>query len=305
MRILIISSFNKGRFAPFITEQVDGQRRMGVECEYFGVIGRGLRGYLSNLPRLRKMIKDYRPDLIHAHYGLCGLLANLQRNVPVITTYHGSDINDSKILPLSKISIRLSAHNIFVSRKCVDKAGVESRYSIIPCGVDLSLFREISFSEARSRLGWDEDSVKILFAGAFDDPMKDCALARRAVSLINGAELVELKGYTRSEVPILMSACNVLLMTSVSEGSPQVIKEALACGCPIVSVDVGDVREMVEDVPGCYISDRKSEDIADVLMKVMTDGRIGRCPTERLESLSSENVVRKIYSIYDMISRHS
>lgn len=303
MRVLVVSSYNNGKFAPFITEQVDAVRRLGAECEYFGVVGKGVKGYLSNLPRLRKAISEYEPDLIHAHFGLSGLLANLQRGVPVITTYHGSDINDRRLRPFSRLSILLSAYNIFVSQKCIDLSGVRRNYALIPCGVDLSLFRNIPKEEARHKLGWKQDDVKILFAGAFDDPVKNSSLARKAVSMIPGAELVELKGYARETVPVLMSACDALLMTSLSEGSPQVVKEAVACRCPVVSVDVGDVRELTDGITGCLIADRDYMDIADALKRSITRGGMRRDMAGDLKCLSNVTISRKINLIYDGVVR--
>ena len=108
MRVLIVARCKQGRYAPFITEQVDAIEKKGVECRYFGVDGKGIVGYLRQIPKLLKAIREFRPDIIHAHYGLCGLLANCQRRIPVVTTYHGSDINDPRVLRLSKRSIRRS-----------------------------------------------------------------------------------------------------------------------------------------------------------------------------------------------------
>ena len=103
MRILVVASYNKGCFAPFVNEQAEALMRAGCEVEFFGVQGKGLKGYLNNLPLLKKRIKEFSPNVIHAHYGMSGLLANLQRKVHLVTTYHGSDINDKRILPFSKI----------------------------------------------------------------------------------------------------------------------------------------------------------------------------------------------------------
>ena len=98
MRILVIASFNKRSFAPFVVEQAEALRALGAEVNFFGLQGKGIRGYLKNLPLLKKKIWEFRPNVVHAHYGLSGLLANLQRFVPVVTTYHGSDINEKKVL---------------------------------------------------------------------------------------------------------------------------------------------------------------------------------------------------------------
>ena len=250
MRKLVVASFNKGRFAPFIVEQTKALKKRGCEVDFFGLQGKGLSGYLQNLPQLKQKIRELKPDVIHAHYGLSGLFANLQRRVPVVTTYHGSDINDKKVLPLSKMAIGLSAWNIFVSRKTLERIHPKRKYTLLPCGVDLSEVQLASRIEARQKMGLAQDKQYILFAGAFDNTVKNALLAKEAMTLLpdKQVELLELKGYTRAEVTLLMCAANALLMTSFNEGSPQVIKEALSCGCPIVSVDVWDVKERVEGV---------------------------------------------------------
>ena len=99
---MIVASKNSGRFVPFIVEQARALEYLGCEVEFFGLGGKGIKGYLKNLPAFKEKIKEFCPDVVHAHYGLSGLFANLQRKVPVVTTYHGSDINDRKVLPLSK-----------------------------------------------------------------------------------------------------------------------------------------------------------------------------------------------------------
>ena len=106
MKILVVASYNKGRFAPFIEEQAKALEAQGCVIQFFGLQGKGIKGYMKNLPLLKKEIKAFQPDVIHSHYGLSGLLANMQRRVPVVTTYHGSDINDKKALPFSKMSMR-------------------------------------------------------------------------------------------------------------------------------------------------------------------------------------------------------
>ena len=269
MKVLIVARCKQGRYAPFIVEQVNALQKQGVDFEFFPVTKRGLAGYLSQVRGLKRAIKVYHPDLIHAHYGLCGLLANLQRRVPVVTTYHGSDINDPRILKLSKIAIRLSKFNIFVSQKNIDTAKVRKNYALIPCGINLEDYPEMDKAKARKLMGLDPDKKYVLFAGAFDNAVKNAPLAISAMALVPEAELLELKGYTRSEVAALMNAIDCFLMTSNTEGSPQVIKEALACGCPIVSVDVGDVKEQIKGVDGCCIAERNSVTIAEIVKKAL------------------------------------
>ena len=294
MRVLLVASYNKQRFAPFVVEQAEALKSAGCEVSWFGVQGKGVCGYLRALPRLRKQIRACQPDVIHAHYGLSGLLANLAtRQIPVVTTYHGSDIHEPAVRLLSKMAMRLSAWNIFVSKPLMKLAHATSHSSVIPCGVSLT--------DDEWQCPKDK---RVLFAGAFDNTVKDADLAREAMNGID-AELIELKGFTREQVNRLLCAVSCLLLTSKSEGSPQIIKEALACGCPIVSVDVGDVRERTEGVHGCYVvSSREPKELAAALkqawtIKEKTNGR------EKIlaDGLTNEQVGQQIIEVYERVVR--
>jgi len=305
MRVMVIASFNKGRFAPFILEQADALKRAGCEISFFGLQGKGLRGYLGNLSALKQRIKKEKPDVVHAHYGLSGLLANLQRSVPVVTTYHGSDINDKKVLPFSKLAMRLSAWNIFVSRKTLGIAKPKQSFSLLPCGIDLTELQLTERHKARLQMHLDVDKKYILFSGAFDNKVKNAPLAKAAVAQLDdpNVELLELKGYSRDEVTLMMCAADAFLMTSFTEGSPQVIKEAMACGCPIVSVNVGDVMERIEGVDGCFVTDsRNVEDLAELLKKaVLFKGKTKGRETIVKNRLDNLTVAKRIIELYEMV----
>ena len=304
MKVLIVANHNTGNFTPFVVEQADALKHIGIDVDFYGVHGKGFRGYLSNRSTLISKIREYHPDLIHAHYGLSGLLANLQRTVPVVTTYHGSDIHSKGLnLFLSRFSIRLSAFNIFVSPDLFSIAGTGgSGHCVLPCGIDVETFVPIERSVARKKLAWDFDKKYVLFAGAFANPVKNSPLAKEAAALIPGAELVELRGFNREQVNLAMNAANCLLLTSHREGSPQVIKEAMACGTPIVSVDVGDVKELTTGIEGCFIT---SYDINDVVRNLyhalsLDDKILSR---ERLfqRMLTNHQIAEKIRAIYQEI----
>ena len=302
MKILIVASFNKGFFAPFILEQSEALEKMGQTVHFFGIQGHGIWGYVRNYKGLKRIIQDYKPDVIHAHYGLSGLLATLQRRVPVVTTFHGSDINNPKVLPFSKIAMRLSAFTIFVSQKNVDIARPTKKFALLPCGVNSDNFTEVPIGEARLKLQLEDTKKYVLFAGSFSNRVKNPELAQKAIALLNNVELIELKGYSRADVNYLMHAVDVALMTSHTEGSPQFVKEVMACGCPLVSVDVGDVKEVTAGVEGCYIVSREAEEIAEKLQialnfKGRTHGR------ERIMELGLENrkVAETIVAIYKKI----
>lgn len=302
MKILIVCSTNSGNIAPFILEQGQALVCIGVELEYFTIRGKGATGYLKNYKRLIATINQFNPELIHAHYGLSGLLANLQRSVPVITTYHGSDINNRAIFPFSRLCMMLSEHNIFVSQKNLIKSGLTRNYSIIPCGVDAKLFLPVDKEIARKEMGLGLNKKYVLFAGTFENEVKNASLARTVINGLPEVKLFELKGYSRKQVMLLMNAVDVVLMTSFTEGSPQFIKEALACNCPIVSVEVGDVHEVVQGVEGCFITTYDQTDVTEKLQQALeyakrTEGR------KRIFELKldSESIALRIMAVYRTI----
>ncbi len=302
MRVLIVASYNKNCFAPFILEQAQALRQHGVVVDYFGVVGKGIKGYLGALSLLRKKINEFQPDIIHAHYGLSGLLANLQRKVPVVTTYHGSDINVAAVRRFSMIAIRLSAWNVFVSKRNVELAKIHKKFSLLPCGVDVDNFAIQNKKDARDALQWDQNGKYVLFAGAFDNEVKNAPLAQAAVQLLQNVQLVELKGYSRQEVATLFCAADALLLTSFTEGSPQVVKEAMACNCPVVTVDVGDVKERLEKVQPSAIVERNPQSIANALHVILEHGGRSNGREEFMhQGLDNRKVAEKLIQIYNNI----
>ena len=302
MRILIVASKNSGKLSPFVLEQANALQQKGIEVDYFGIVGKGIKGYLQAFVPLCKKIKEFQPDLIHAHYGLSGLLANLQRKVPVVTTYHGSDINVVEVRRFSKMAMRLSAWNVFVSQRNVELAKIHEKYSLLPCGIDVDNFVLQNKLDARDALGWDADGKYVLFAGAYDNAVKNAPLAQAAVQLLSDVHLVELKGYSRQEVATLFYAADALLLTSFTEGSPQVVKEAMACNCPVVTVDVGDVKERLERVYPSAVVERNPQTISDTLKSILEQGKRSNGREELLQQrLDNQNVAMKLISIYKRV----
>lgn len=275
LRVLIVCAYRSyakhtDYVAPFIYEQVNSLKEEGIEIEYCRIKG-GIRGYFKTIWGLKQIIGSYHPDIVHAHGGLCGFIATLQSQCPIITTYHGSDVNNLWTRYISYMAILRSKCNIFVSQRLKSRVGwLRKKYAIVPCGVDTSIFFPMDKNEVREKLGWDRNKIYVLFSKRFDVKVKNYPLARASVDLLDNAELVELKGYTREQVACLMNASDAALMTSFSEGSPQFIKEALACACPIVSTDVGDVSEVLNDVDNCAICDYNKEMIAKALRGIIS-----------------------------------
>ncbi len=303
MKILIVANYNTGKFSSIITEQVNSIKQLGVEIDYFGVYGKGIWGYLSNLSALKAKIREFHPDLIHAHYGLCGLLANLQRKVPVITTYHGSDIHSGGLtLFFSKLSIRLSAYNIFVSKWLLQQSDYRGKKKcVISCGIDMKTFYPIDRSVARQALGWNPKGIYVLFGGAFDNEVKNSPLAKAAIAQVEGAQLIEMRGFNREQVNLVMNAANCLLVTSHREGGPLVVKEAMACGTPVVSVRVGDVKKMLDNIEGCYIASQDINEVINCIEKALSFEGKTRGRQRIIDiGLSNEHIAKKIIKIYQL-----
>lgn len=301
MKVLIVCSGNANYTSPFVLDQTNALKKKSVQIEFFLIKGKGLSGYIKNYKLLLNKIKEISPDLIHAHYGLSGLLCVLQRKVPVVTTFHGSDVNVRKNRLFSKIADLFSAKTIFVTKDLANKLNKRNSI-IIPCGVDLDVFYPISKREARGKMNLLEDKRYVLFSSFFDNSVKNYPLAKAAVEKINNLdiELIELKEYNREEVALLMNAVDLVLLTSFTEGSPQFIKEAMACNCPIVSTDVGDVKKVVENTKGCFIGEYDAQDIKN---KIVLALNFNKKTTGRndINYFDNQIIATKIINIYQSV----
>lgn len=307
MKVLIVYSNNHNKLSPFVKEQVEALEKFDITFDYFGIKGKGIKGYLSNLLKYYKKVSAFKPDLIHAHNGHSGLFANLQFVLPVVTTFHGSDVHQKSDLKYSKICAFLSKKNIVVNQKMKEILNNKDSF-VIPCGVDTEMFKLIDKSEARRKMNLLEDKKYILFASGFSNKIKNYPLANKAWQILNNEDVImlEFANYSRKESALLMNAVDVALMTSFAEGSPQFVKEAMACGTPIVSTDVGDVKNVFGDTQGCFLSSFDPQSVADNLIEALlfaqknkqTKGR------ERLFEINLHNqiIAEQIFKIYKKVA---
>ena len=326
MRILEVSRY-KSNFAdhqlPFVTEQGEAIRALGHEVEYFLVKG----NYVLAVRALKAKIREFKPDIVHAHYGLSAITAELQNDVPVVTTFHnGETLNPLVNFASSLMSLR-AKHVIYVAQHIRDLSYFKAKhYSIIPCGVPMEQMTIIPKEEARKQLGWDADKKYILFGGAFDNLRKNYALLRSAVdelrsplntkrSTLSEIECIEMKGLSRAECVLRMCGADLFALPSHSEGSPQALKEAMAVNCPCIATDIADVRELFGDEPGHWIlrnprktherwdgDEKSSDEMAELLKEALAyEGRThGRERILALE-LSNEQVAKRIVEIYRQV----
>lgn len=311
MRILIVckanfepSEINFQKHRAFIYDQVKSLEPYLDDIQVFFLRGKGFLGYFKSAIQLRKFLKETQFDLIHAHYGYSGLLASIVSDIPTVVTYHGTDITENFSNLISTFSILLADWNIFVSSKLRERSFFKPKhhFSIIPCGVDLGIFLPLNRAEAFLKIGWINDKKRILFSSFFDNPIKNVSLARESLKLLekHDAELIELKNKTREEVALILNSCEVLLLTSHSEGSPQVIKEAMACNCPIVATDVGDIREVISDTNHCYTTRFDPKEIAQKLDLILQQNERSN-GRERVLEFDNKKIAANVLEVYNKV----
>ncbi len=308
MRVLFISSFNAGG-SPIVVAQAKSLLKYGLDIRIHGIHGKGFIGYIKNILPLYKVIKELNPDHIHAHYSFCGIVSSLATRKPVICSLMGSDVKSSGLwrLVIRFFVKRVWASTIVKSEDMKQSLGLKC-VNVIPNGVDMDLFKPMDRSYCRAKLAWSPDKRIVLFAANPARPEKNYTLADQAIKALN-SEDIELKvvhGIKHEDMPIYLNAVDVLLLTSLWEGSPNVIKEAMACNTPIVSVDVGDVRWLLEGVDGCYHASKEPVALSAQLNQIFQNIRESRGRERLIElGLDAESVAKRIVGLYKEIIRGS
>jgi len=304
MKVLFVSSGNSQTgIGVLVKNQGESLKNNGVQIEYFTIIGKGLKGYLRNIPELRKFLKSNRFDIIHAHYSLSGIVALLAGARPLVVSLMGSDIEANLFLKLIfKMFRKFLEKNLIVKSESIKKKIKSIDAQVIPNGVDLIKFSLMDQKTAREKVGFSQDLKYIIFVADPARYEKNYKLTQKAYKLLNdnNVKLQVLYNAAHRLIPFYMNAADVVLLTSLWEGSPNVIKEAMACNCPIVSTDVGDVRAVLGNTEGCFITTFKPEDVAEKLKKTLafgkrTDGR------EHIRYLDSNVIAKKIIKFYEKI----
>ncbi|MGD0548624.1 MAG: glycosyltransferase family 4 protein [Terracidiphilus sp.] len=281
MKILVIGAYpSKENPAKgiFIQHQVEALRTRGLTVDVLPIYGgRGKKKYIDVARRLQHKIRTEHYDLIHAHHVYAGILARMQWKCPVVLTHHGAEVfAEGPVLTwMCKTITRLVDGCIAVSEQCAQVLGDPS-VVVIPCGVDMERFKPIPQAEARAQLGLPADRLYLLFTGEFDGtprPMKRLDLIQEAARILQprfpNVEILNVQNQPNERMPLFINAADVLILASESEGSPVIIKEAMACSLPIVSVDVGDVANVIRGTHNCYLCNRSAQDIAEKCVLVL------------------------------------
>src|SRR5262245_11968791 len=317
VRVLaVIPARAEGPQLIFVERQVAALREAGVMVMSFFLASRtSVRVLIRELRRLRIAIRQFRPDILHAHFGtMTGFFCAVSSCLPLVVTYRGSDLNPSASIPrlraafgklLSQLAALRARRIICVSQQLKQRLlWCKGRANVIPSGVDLRLFYPRPKEAARRGLGWEASEHVVLFNAGKDPQIKRFDLAKQAMeaarTLCGNIRFEVLNGSTDAEaIPTLMNAADCLLVTSDWEGSPNIVKEAMACNLPVVSVDVGDVRERLAAVTPSRIVPREPSQIGLALAEILLRGERSN-GSRSLQGLSQEEVVKKIVSVYQV-----
>ena len=321
MRVLFVASGNSRLgFSPLVKSQGESLRKGLEKLDYFPIQGKGIRNYLRHIQLLKKHLSENYYDLIHAHYGLSCWVALLTfSGLPIIVSLMGDDaygqyrdngkleLKSIYLTILSKLLQPFAKHIIVKSKNLERTVLLKSKTSLIPNGVNLQNFRLIKKSDAREKLNLPSDEKIVLFLADPNDERKNFSLVKQAFISLNNTEFKLLNPFPieHSMTPLYFNAADIFVLPSANEGSPNVIKEAMACNCPIVATDVGDIRWVIGDTEGCYIISYRPEDIASKLKLALEfSQKFGRTKgRERIIQLGldSETVAAKIIAVYENV----
>lgn len=315
--LMVIPGKKNGSSMIFAKRQTVAINEFGLNAKVFYLASRvNPFTLIKEWRRFREEIKNYQPDVIHAQFGtMTSFFCAFGSLKPLVVTFRGSDINpvpSANILRdifgkfFSQVSILRAKRIICVSEEIRRRLWWgKSKAIVLPTGVDTKTFFPIPQSEARKILGIRHNKKIIIFNAGKEPKVKRFDLAKAAFDKVrekmNDTEFVVLRGDLEPyKVVFYLNAADCLLLTSDFEGSPTIIQEAMACNLPIVSVDVGDVRERLKNVQPSIITERDPADISKGLTGVLKNEKRSN-GFETAKDISQENIAKKIVTLYGEI----
>ena len=315
-KILFVYSVNMVLPPPFIERQMLSLIKNKMDVDKFEIKGKGVIGYFSNIFKLRKKIKNNNYDIIHAHYSLSALIVILSfTHKPLVTSFMGSDLvgtfnkNGSKKIVgflnyfISKFVQIFTDKIIVKSKNLAEYIFLKHKMSIIPNGINFDIFKPLSKIKARSKLNLNLNKNYILFVGDKNNFRKNFSLLSKCIRDLeeNNIYLIDINYPIHTdEIILFLNATDVLVLTSLFEGSPNIIKEALACNCRVVSVDVGDVKEHINNIEGCFISKYEKSDLCNKIISSMNYDKNFNS-RKKINYLDSDKISNEIIKIYKSV----
>jgi glycosyltransferase involved in cell wall biosynthesis len=265
-------------FGIFVKEQVESLQKIGVDCDVFYCDGqnKGFKKYITYLPSLWKKAMFGGYDIIHCHHALSAVLLTMT-GAPlfkkVILSYQNDPAHE-----WGDVMFRI--FNLLFKRFIIKNPSPylqKKKFVYLPNGCNQDFFHPMDMSECRKKLGWEADKQYIIYM----DSNKGVRTQKRkdrfdeVITLLNSkygwkAEEVVMRNVERSLVPMYLNAADLHLISSDFEGSPNSVKECMCCNTPVVSTPVGNVFEMIGDIPGAYVTKGFSAgDLAECCDKVL------------------------------------
>jgi len=247
-------------FGIFVKEQIDSLKNLNIESEVFFINGRekGKKEYFSSIKRLRKRIKNNDYDILHCHHVFSAILLLL-----VFKCYKAKKIISYQNPPKKEGGILLFfIIRFFFNAVILKNTKLKSnKIFYLPNGVNLDFFKPHSCKESINLLKLDKEKKYILFMDSYDKrKQKRVDRFDEVIEILlkNGnpynIEPLKLTNVDRKLIPLYLSASSVHIITSDFEGSPNSVKESMACNTPVVSTPVGNIYDLIGDVDGCYIA---------------------------------------------------
>ncbi len=294
--------------------------------------GFGIKRFIENVRILKEIQREAKsPIILHSLYGsllaFTVFLSIINKNKFVIS-FGGSDLLGSRRTNIiSRIKDFITIQLSLLSAKGADSIIVKSKElflklpkkeqlksKIIPNGVDLNIFKSHDIVESRKKLGWKKDEYVVLFNLRRNNSkleyVKNYPLALKTIAKVkefnSNSRLEIIQGKSHQEISRLMSAANCLLLTSFHEGSPNIVKEAMACNLPVMSVDIGDVNEMIGVTPPNFVSKSfDSRELSQAIITVLKDKSRSNSRSIILsKNLSLDSTANKIINLYNKILRN-
>ena len=321
MKILVVTNVYPSDKHPyhgiFVSEQLKAVKKLHDDVKFDVLYINGFAGkfqYIKSIWKIAKTINNGEYDLVHIHYGLAGMYLYWPfiKKVPTVVTFHGSDIQPKG--GNGRISEMVSIHTAKKAEAAIilndEMETMVKPYckntNMIPCAVDLDVFKPMEKSEQNKK-------IYIVFPSNHERRVKNYPLFCEVMEILKtkyglNVEEKELKGLTRVEIAKLYSNSDLLLMTSDSEGSPQAVKEAMACNLPCVSTPVGDVSLLLSNVKDCYVSSsHDATELAELVVKSLQRTGKGILGREKISNLhlDEESIANKVYQLYSILLSQS
>jgi len=321
MKVLFVSSGNNkyNDIIPFIKNQGNSLRDLNIDVQFYPIFGKGILGYFYAYRNLKKFLKSNRFDLIHAHFILSAWVARLASpKSKLVISLMGTDAY-GRIVGINKVKFSsryLTLLTFFIqpfvdaiickSPNILNYVYLKKKAFLLPNGVDLNKFYPLNL-DSRKHLNLESDKFYVLFLGNKSDRRKNFPLIEASFKVLQNKfdrpiELLSPFPVSPVEVPLWLNSVNILALTSFEEGSPNLIKEAMAMNVPIVSTDVGDVSFLFEGCEGCIVSSFDIEEFSDKMLYILENQIVSQGRKKILDlELSVEDVAKRLHTIYKSI----